>query len=354
MRILPALLLVLSFAARSYSQEESTMPDARRENPFAVLEFLHWNHEWNNFQYPGRPELEKAAKLLTEAGVGMVRIDFLWNDIEREPDKLDYAKYDMIVDVMSAHGIALLGLLDYTVEWDSPGGAWNVPSKNTANFVRYATRVVERYKGKVKHWELWNEPDSPVYWKDQDGLVSYCSLLKDVYQAVKKIAPHCVVTNGGLANGLSGVNRLYDQGAGKYFDVLNIHIFESPYDSQAIKRAQAYIQCCRKVMDRNGDAAKKIWVTEIGCPGVKKGVTVADWWQGKNPDESLQAEWVTKVYDALLKEPRVEKVFWAFFRDTNQHWKNGVDYFGLVRNDFSLKPAFDAYKEAHERWLKQR
>ena len=53
-----------------------------KDNPFGVLEFLHWNHDWNNFQYPDRKTLEKAIFLMKEAGVGWVRVDFSWQDIE--------------------------------------------------------------------------------------------------------------------------------------------------------------------------------------------------------------------------------------------------------------------------------
>ena len=77
---------------------------------------------------------------------------------------------------------------------------------------------------------------------------------------------------------------------------------------------------------------------------------VDNWWMGNNPTERQQAEWVKKVYTELLKDAHVEKIFWAFFRDTKNHWKNGVDYFGLVRWDYSRKPAFKAYQERYQNW----
>ncbi|MCX5708935.1 MAG: hypothetical protein NTY14_08225 [Candidatus Omnitrophica bacterium] len=134
---------------------------------------------------------------------------------------------------------------------------------------------------------------------------------------------------------------------------MNIHIFETPLDSQAIKRVQAFVRLTQKVMARNKDAGKKICITEIGCPGVKRGKKVKNWWMGKNPSEKDQARWVKEVYSNLLKDKSVEIVFWAFFRDTNQHWKNGVDHFGLIRNDFSKKPAYNVYKETCQKWIKK-
>ena len=322
-------------------------------NPFGVLEFLHWNHSWNNFQYPDEDSLKKTIALMKEAGVGVVRVDFSWQDIEPSQGKIDYSKYDALVELLSQSKINILGILDYSADWASPQGAWNYPDPDNAFFLKYSGGVVQRYKDKVKYWELWNEPDSRTYWNPQDGLKGYVNLLKEVYVELKKIDPFCKILNGGLASGLSGVNHLYDNGAQGYFDIMNIHIFETPLDSQAIKRAQAFVRLTKKVMARNNDADKKIWITEIGCPGVKRGQKVKNWWMGNNPSEKDQARWVKEVYGNLLEDKSVGIVFWAFFRDTNEHWKNGVDHFGLVRNDFSKKPAFTAYKEARQKWIKK-
>ncbi|MDD5731215.1 MAG: glycosyl hydrolase, partial [Candidatus Omnitrophica bacterium] len=203
-------------------------------------------------------------------------------------------------------------------------------------------------------WELWNEPDSYIYWNPQDGLKSYCLLLKDVYKALKDIDPDCKVLNGGFANGIASVNHLYDNGAKNYFDILNIHIFESPQDPVSEKRIAAYPKLLKKIMARNGDGDKKVWITEIGCPGVNPGLKVKNWWMGKNPTEKQQAEWVKSVYGQLLEFDNVEKVFWAFFRDCKGHWGNGVDYFGLVRWDFSRKPGFESYKNFTREWFKKK
>ena len=323
-----------------------------KDNPFGVLEFLHWNHDWNNFQYPDRKTLEKAIFLMKEAGVGWVRVDFSWQDIEPCQGSFDYTKYDALVDLLAKNNIRVLGILDYTADWASPTGKWNFPDPDNTRFIKYASAVVQRYKGKVKYWELWNEPDSLTYWNPQDSLKAYVGLLKEIYGALKKIDPDCKILNGGISSGLTGVNHLYDNGAQGYFDIMNLHIFETPFDRIAIKRAKAFIDRTRKVMARNNDQDKKIWITEIGCPGVKNGSKVKNWWMGVNPSEKEQSRWVSEVYSVLLKEKSVEKVFWAFFRDTKDHWKNGVDYFGLVRNDLTKKPAFQAYKEAHQKWNK--
>jgi hypothetical protein len=341
--ILFILATVFPSAVARDSKKEDSM-----NSPFGVLEFLHWNHPWNSYKYPDEKSLKKVVALMKEAGVGWVRIDFIWQDIEPQPGQFDFKKYDFIVDLLAKNNINILGILDYATDWDSPIGKWNCPSSNTQAFVNYAVQVVGRYKERVKYWELWNEPDSATYWASQDGLKSYTLLLKDVYTALKKVDPDCKILNGGLAGGIASVNRLYDNGAKDYFDILNVHIFETPFNLNSIKAVAAYPVLAYKIMARNGDKDKKIWITEIGCPGVRKGLEIANWWMGKNPDEQQQAKWVKDVFSVLLKNKAVEKVFWAYFRDCNKHWDNGIDYFGLVRWDFSKKPAFSAYKKVRK------
>lgn len=324
------------------------------ESPFGVLEFLHWNHSWNKRKYPNKKSLARVIALMKEAEVGIVRVDFLWSDIEPLPDKFKFDKYDRIVELLDKNNISILGILHYSVNWASSCGKWNCPPKDNKVFINYAVKVIERYKGRVKFWELWNEPDSAVYWSPQDGLKSYCALLKEFYPAAKNADPGCKILNGGLANGLLSVNKLYDNGMQGYFDIMNIHFFESPLRANAIKSVVAYPRLVYKVMSRNGDGDKKIWITEIGCPGVAPAAKVKNWWLGKNPGEEQQAAWSSEVYTHLLKDEHVEKIFWAFFRDTNKHWGNGVDHFGLVRWDFSRKPAFFSYKKCYEDWKKSR
>lgn len=331
---------------------KDSQKEEKLQNPFGVLEFLHWNDDWNNYKYLTLGSVKKAITLMKKAGVGFIRQDFLWQDIEAHPGRFDFRKYDPLVELLIENNIQILGVLHYSTDWAGACKAWNCAPKDIQQFVNYACNVIERYKDKIKYWEIWNEPDSSIYWKPQDGLKSYCQLLKEVYIAAKKIDPGCQILNGGLSAGLSSVNRLYDNGAGPYFDILNIHIFENPLNPHSIKAVIAYPQLAHKVMSRNGDAHKKIWITEIGCPGVRKGLKVNNWWMGRNPNESEQAGWLRLIFSELLKDKNVERIFWAFFRDCKDHWGNGIDYFGLLRWDFFPKPTFKAYRDSVKHWKK--
>src|SRR5690349_20873602 len=85
-------------------------------NPFGVLDFLSWDHDWNQHHY-SQASVEKAGHFMRDSGVDFVRMDFLWSDIEPRPNEFTFAKYDQLVDALARHDLQVLGLLNYTPLW---------------------------------------------------------------------------------------------------------------------------------------------------------------------------------------------------------------------------------------------
>ena len=311
--------------------------------PFGVLSFLHWHHSWNNYKY-NEETLKKTVKILKDLGISFVRFDFLWDDIEPRPGEFQFRKYDFLVDLLTENQIRILGILDYSASWAAPD--WNYPPAKIGDFLSFVSVVITRYKDKVKYWEVWNEPDSPFYWKPQDDMKTYSELLKHTYRLAKKIDPSCKVLLGGLIPpGIYALQNIYRNGGKDYFDIINIHPFVNPLYPNRIKTVAVMHKNLKRIMDKFNDSDKKIWFTELGCPGVRRPERTNTWWEGKSPVEREQALWVKEVYSKLLKLEDVEKIFWAFLRDNKKHFKSGVDYFGLIRWNFSKKPAYEAYRK---------
>ncbi len=336
---LTLIIATILFSYSSFAQE-----DKRDSNsPYGVLEFLVWNHDWNYYHYDTQEKLLLAADLMKDAGIGFVRIDFLWADIEPVEGKFDFKKYDLIVDILASRGISVLGLLHYNPLWR--GGSWN-SAPNQDLYVKYAQATVAHFKKRVKYWEIWNEPDEAQYWMPQDNLTSYSKLLKQVYLAIKSIDPTSKVLMGGVSSDIAdSLNNLYNNGCKDYFDIVNIHPFTNPLCEDPVDGVSKIYEDAISIMEQYDDQNKKIWITEIGSPGVKTPNKRNGWWCGDSPTEKEQAAWLNQIYTNCLSWPNVEKVFWAFFRDTDGHFKSGIDKFGLVRLDFSKKPSYHAYKK---------
>ena len=104
------------------------------------------------------------------------------------------------------------------------------------------------------------------------------------------------------------------------------------------KNAFCGIEEVYRTMGNNGDSAKSIWLTEMGWSTASSTYGVS---------ETVQADYLTKAFAKLATYPYVGAAFWYNFRNTYWTRDNPADLnanFGLLRTDFSKKPAYWALK----------
>jgi hypothetical protein len=174
-------------------------------NPLAVNSFLELE--------PELAKRELQLRMIAEAGIGWIRQKFTWQDIEIRgrgnfiddrndldgdgvPDPIDaWAKYDSIVDLAERYGVQVLARLGTPPAWSQPEGLQGTfaPPADLQDFVNYAVAVAERYKGRVRHFQIWNEPNLAFEWGNQPVEPErYTELLCRTYRALKAVDPqHC-------------------------------------------------------------------------------------------------------------------------------------------------------------------
>jgi hypothetical protein len=155
---------------------------------------------------------------------------------------------------------------------------------NVADCVPPAVRAaVTRFAGRVKFWEVVNEPDLRMTPQQ------YITILKKVYPLIKQLDPNAQV----LAPAISSVNlnwlrSFYDLGGKNYCDALTVHDYEG---NESIDPGywRTKFGALRQLMAQYGDADKPVWQTERAIPAVR-----ANTFQG-----GCQAVRVTLHYDIL-------------------------------------------------------
>lgn len=143
---------------------------------------------------------------------------------------------------------------------------------NPANpWARFVYAAVSRYTPRIRHWEIWNEPDYAFFWNG--SVQDYYRLLKVGYIAAKFADPGCTVLLGGLAiyiipNWLENLldimkadtARSQRDANGWYFDVLPLHIYSTSYETYY------QVRRVRTLLQKYGLGAKPIWINESGVP----------------------------------------------------------------------------------------
>jgi hypothetical protein len=293
-------------------------------------------------------ELDQMANL----GVKWVRFDIEWGNVQyNSSSSFTWGNYDTLVNALVAHHLYGLGIVVYTPQWARTSGCTGgveCPPENPATFARFAAEVAARYKSDGMHyWEIWNEPNNYNFWATKTDCNAYAALLKVTYPAIKQADPNAVVITGGLAPATTDSHNtsptdflscIYKNGGENYFDAVGDHPYSFPQMPSAVTTG-AWAQMSeitpslRSIMVTNGDADKKIWITEFGTPT-------------DGPDtrwyitEAQQAEMVTNTFQLYKTYTWAGPFFWYTFQDSGTSTDTNENFFGLTRADESTKPAY--------------
>ncbi len=234
------------------------------------------------------------------------------------------------------------------------------------DFVNYAVAVAERYKGRIRTYQVWNEPNIYPEWGNQDvSPEAYTDMLCRTYTALKAVDPDIVVVSGALAPtlALSGrdlsdtiyLQRMYQAGAGACFDVLSVqgYGFNSGPTDRRMRPTYfnfAHNLYLRDLMVRNGDAHKPIWISEAAWNPQPRDPALVTSLYGNygivTPEEA--ARYMPLAYQRAQQEwPWVGPIFYWFFKrpadtEINQSWY----YFRMVEPDFTPLPVYESMKDS--------
>ncbi len=129
---------------------------------------------------------------LQAAGVRLIRDECYRADVERDSGHYRFpAEIDFYVQSAADRDIEVLMLLDYNNPLYAPhAGSGIVDDSNRVAFARYCRQVIDRYAPMgVHYYEIWNEPNIPIFWHPEPDPGQYALLLKSVYNSVKKEHP---------------------------------------------------------------------------------------------------------------------------------------------------------------------
>jgi hypothetical protein len=334
--------------------------------PFGVNVFLQEEVE------PQKREL--AVQMIAEAGFHWIRQEFPWEDIEihgkgdfedrrHEPYRSAWEKYDQIVALAEQYDLEIIARLSNPPAWSRAQGNEAgpfAPPDDLDDYGDFVEAVVRRYQGRIHTYQIWNEPNIYPEWGERPvSPEEYTELLKVGYLRVKAACPDCVVLSGALAQTIPlgprdltdpiFLQRMYDAGAGGYFDVLAIQgygLWSGPTDRRMRPRVLNFSRplYLREIMVQNGDAHKPIWITEMNWnappadfPNKQFGYVTPEQ-QGRYAVEAfqrVQQEW-----------PWLGVVnVWFFKRATDAEADQAMYYFRLVEPNFTPMPVYYALEE---------
>lgn len=269
-----------------------------------------------------------------------------WSRLEPQRGQWDFKRLDKYVAMAGLTGVNVLFPLGLPAAWASarpdepsayqPGNA--AEPLNIGDWRNYVRAVAERYKGRIRYYELWNEPNLRNFYSG--SVETMLELARETYAILKQVdannqlvAP--ATTEGGKK--LEWLDRYLALGGGQYMDVLSHHFYVPRESPEAMLPLMDDI---RKLMTRHAVAHKPVWNTETG------------WWFDKPAASSSFTSWKKlKPAEAAAYVSRALILGWAagMKRFYWYSWEHGN--MGLVEGeDYALNAAGKAYART-KTWL---
>ena len=331
-------------------------------------------------------DLGPEVGVMAASGVSSIRVPFQWAEIQpyasfadvpasqrgRFVDggdgiPSDFAATDNLVVEAARRGISTLALVLRAPNWAAhdPGHVQPSP-RDPAQYARFLQTLIARYgpRGKVwaahpdlarvpvRAWQIWNEPSIGKYFSQQPYVRPYARLLAASYAAVHRADPGATVVMAGLANFTTGggvslswreLSKLYRAGIKGHFDAVAVHPFSGrPSNSVKITRLN------REVMNRNGDARKPLWLTEITWASARGQKPTSAGWETTEAGQALRLRQAYALYARERRRLNLQRIYWYTWATADRDSSSSFAWSGLRRAEvdgrYVDKPALRSFR----------
>ena len=275
-----------------------------------------------------------------ELGLGWVRIDVAWDDIEIAKGEYKWSRSDEPIREAASRGLKILANLHATPKWANRNKGSTVAPDRTEDWVDFCEKSSLRYNGtteglpRVEIFGIWNEPDgsgltqengdhtSPQLYVDQ--------ILKPCVDSIRKARPDAKTAGPELTSETDYLKKVVEA-SGDSLDIITVHKY-----SDDPNRIISHMQSVRSIIEGTKKTkGKSIWLTETG-------------WSTQSPskcglgsvDDNTQASRSKSLLSLIEDKNWIEKIFFYELRDD----ENVGCRWGMIRPDGSEKPWFGELK----------
>jgi len=229
---------------------------------------------------------DRCYDTLADTGIKWARCQTMWSRCEKEKGKYDFAVLDGIVDNLTKRGIrpwfsVSFGNTLYMTNCYTGAAVGCVPTlygdECKAAWCAYVRELAVRYKGKVTHWEIWNEPNLSHFWQpSKPNAADYLELVKLTGRIIRNEIPDAKIGGTTASPALNKWEmEFFELGGAAAIDFWCGHAYTRV--PELLRRQQriasgssqdyvTVLKDVRSVIDAHGGKHIAIWQGESGFP----------------------------------------------------------------------------------------
>jgi hypothetical protein len=276
----------------------------------------------------------------------------VWPWLEPRKGGWQFGSLDKLVSLAEKHRVELLLPLAFSPEWASArpkeksayGMGMAAEPANIEDWRNYVATVGKRYKGRIRYYENWNEPNLRNFYSG--NMETILALSRDTYRILKGIDPGNVIVSPSPSGGYkesaySWLDEYFSKGGGDFADVIGYHFYVTPGRPERMADEIAKV---KTIMARHGLQNKPLWNTESGWFIDNRQARV-------NPTPTGTKSRVLSEEEAAAYVARAYIMNWASGVERYYYYAWDNKEMGLVEPDGKTpKYPAQAYAETHK-WL---
>jgi len=242
-------------------------------------------------------------------------IGVTWKDINPARGVWNFDRLDAVVDLAESLGVSDLCLvLGCTPQWAASnphaphfapwiGEGSNSLPKDTATFDEYVVHTVNRYKGRIKYYQIWNEPQLADFMYPYTDVNKLAAMTKNAKRLITIIDPKALVvsapvilrpSSGGVRRSMKYLSAM--QKVGWPVDILAAHLY--PDGTRGALRFAGFARQWKKLLRDTNAPKSPLWVTEMNYNLL----------QGALPDSKIPRR--ISATDRIARALGISRIYW--------------------------------------------
>ncbi|QEL16270.1 glycoside hydrolase family protein [Limnoglobus roseus] len=229
-----------------------------------------------------------------------------WGAVEPESGTWAWGPLDEQMKYLDEHKFTYGAILAGSPKWNTKDKPGTLPVNNLPGWSRYATELAKHVKGRVRHFEVWNEPPN-FTGKDQTP-ADYAKIVVAAHDAIKAVDPTALVGLAAKSAHVNYLEQVINAGAKDHFDYVVLHPYEvlnGVADNTGSESVYMHVvPTVRKMLAARNPAKVNVPIvfTELGSDakrggdhqahalvkayamGIAQGVACVQWFEGRDGD----------------------------------------------------------------------
>ena len=187
-----------------------------------------------------------------------------WKSLNVAKGKYDFTRLDTWIEFAQAHHAEIIYTCGHTPNWATLDGTDVEPPTDLRYWDDFIQAIASHVGGKIKYWEMWNEPNAPNFWRGKTSdLVTMTSrarrIILSIDPSAKILSPAPAGGRGDSSEAAPWLNDFFTAGGGEFIDIVTFHGYLPGQPPESIVGT---LQAIRRVMKQHEVKASEIWDTE--------------------------------------------------------------------------------------------